>query len=127
MWIVAIAAGGAIGAILRYALSSWALQAWGTGFPYGTLLVNVLGSFLAGALYIVLSEKLAFDSAVRAFLMVGLLGSFTTFSTFSIETLHLLEAGELLKAGTYSVVSVVICLAAAWLGTLIVRAGLSII
>ncbi len=125
MLIVAIAVGGAIGAVLRYLVSGWALQVWGAGFPYGTLIINVVGSLLAGAIYIILSEKAALDGAIRAFLLIGLLGSFTTFATFSLETLHLLQAGEMVKAALNSVLSVVVCIAAAWLGTVIVRTSMS--
>ncbi|MBL4850751.1 MAG: fluoride efflux transporter CrcB [Gammaproteobacteria bacterium] len=120
MMIVAIAIGGALGAVLRYVLLGW-VQMWGTGFPYGTLLVNVIGSLMAGIVYIILMEKLALDSVMRGFILVGLLGSFTTFSTFSLETVHLLEAGELAKAGLNSIISVVTCIAAAWLGFFVAR------
>ncbi|MBL1292337.1 MAG: fluoride efflux transporter CrcB [Thiotrichales bacterium] len=121
MMIVAIAIGGALGAVLRYILVGWA-QMWGAGFPYGTLLVNVMGSLMAGIVYIVLMEKLALDSAMRGFILVGLLGSLTTFSTFSLETVHLLEAGEFVKAGLNSVISIVICISATWLGFYATRA-----
>jgi len=121
MMIVAIAIGGALGAVLRYSLVGWA-QMWGAGFPYGTLLVNVIGSLIAGIVYIVLMEKLALDSVMRGFILVGLLGSLTTFSTFSLETVHLLEAGEFVKAGLNSVMNVVLCIAATWLGFFIARA-----
>ena len=120
MLVVAIAVGGAIGAVMRYLVGSWALQYWGSGFPYGTLLINVIGSLLIG----IIIEKSALDGALRAFLIVGLLGSFTTFATFSLETLHLIEAGALIKAGLYCFLSVFVCVTAAWLGTVIVRAGL---
>ncbi len=121
MMIVAIAIGGALGAVLRYILVGWA-QMWGAGFPYGTLLVNVMGSLMAGIVYIVLMEKLALDSAMRGFILVGLLGSLTTFSTFSLETVHLLEAGEFVKAGLNSVISIVTCISATWLGFYATRA-----
>ncbi|NOX27712.1 MAG: fluoride efflux transporter CrcB [Gammaproteobacteria bacterium] len=121
MMIVAIAIGGALGAVLRYILVGWA-QMWGAGFPYGTLLVNVMGSLMAGIVYIVLMEKLALDSAMRGFILVGLLGSLTTFSTFSLETVHLLEAGEFVKAGLNSVISIVTCISATWLGFYAARA-----
>ncbi len=124
MLVVAIAVGGAIGAVMRYLVGSWALQYWGSGFPYGTLLINVIGSLLIGIIYVLLIEKSALDGALRAFLIVGLLGSFTTFATFSLETLHLIEAGALIKAGLYCFLSVFVCVTAAWLGTVIVRAGL---
>lgn len=122
MMIVAIAIGGAIGAVLRYGASNWVAQIAGTGFPYGTLFVNVVGSLLAGACYVMLAEKVSADSAIRGLIMVGLLGSFTTFATFSLETLQLIEAGALFKAVLNSVLSVVICVAAAWLAVVATRA-----
>jgi CrcB protein len=119
--IIFIAAGGAIGAVLRY-LGSTAVYAWlGRGFPYGTLVVNTLGSLIMGILAILLLERLSSGPELRALLLVGLLGSFTTFSTFSIETLNLIEQGALIKAGTNILLSVLLCLAAAWLGTIIGR------
>lgn len=119
--IIFIAAGGAIGAVLRY-LGSTAVYAWlGRGFPYGTLVFNTLGSLIMGILAILLLERLSSGPELRALLLVGLLGSFTTFSTFSIETLNLIEQGALIKAGTNILLSVLLCLAAAWLGTIIGR------
>lgn len=119
--ILFIAVGGAIGAVLRY-LGSTAVYAWlGRGFPYGTLFVNVLGSLIMGVLAILLIERISTGPELRALLMIGLLGSFTTFSTFSIETLNLIEQGWLIKAGLNILLSVILCLAAAWVGTLLGR------
>jgi len=119
--ILFIAVGGAIGAVLRY-LGSTAVYAWlGRGFPYGTLFVNVLGSLIMGVLAILLIERISTGPELRALLLIGLLGSFTTFSTFSIETLNLIEQGGLIKAGLNILLSVILCLAAAWVGTLIGR------
>jgi len=98
MMIVAIAIGGALGAVLRYGLLVWT-QTWSAGFPYGTLLVNVVGSLMAGIVTIVLMEKLALDSVMRGFILVGLLGSLTTFSTFSLETVHYWKQVNFLKRG----------------------------
>jgi len=98
MMIVAIAIGGALGAVLRYGLLVWT-QTWSAGFPYGTLLVNVVGSLMAGIVYIVLMEKLALDSVMRGFILVSLLGSLTTFSTFSLETVHYWKQVNFLKRG----------------------------
>ena len=88
---LAIAAGGAIGALLRFWISSGVYTLFGRSFPYGTLAVNVLGSLLMGYLYIAMIERMASSEEWRAFALIGLLGAFTTFSTFSIETLNLLE------------------------------------
>ena len=118
---LAIAAGGAIGALLRY-WASTGIYAWlGRGFPYGTLFVNVLGSLLMGFLYIWLMDRMAVSPAVRAFLLIGVLGAFTTFSTFSIETLNLMESGQLGRALLNVIISVVMCVAAAGLGVLTAR------
>jgi len=117
----AIAIGGAAGALARYWVSTGIYALWGRGFPYGTLVVNVAGSLAMGFLYIWLIERLAVSAEWRAALLVGLLGAFTTFSTFSIETLNLLEDGELLKAGLNVLLSVVLCILAAWIGVVVAR------
>lgn len=119
--VLAIAAGGAIGALLRYWTSLAVYNRFGTGFPYGTLVVNVLGSLLMGFLYIWLLERLAAGPAVRAFLLVGVLGAFTTFSAFSMETLNLFENGQSGRALLNVAVSVTACIAAAALGIFAAR------
>lgn len=116
-----IAAGGAIGALLRYAVSNGVHILAGRGFPYGTLTVNVLGSLLMGVLYIILIERVSNNLGLRAMLIIGFLGAFTTFSTFSIETFNLLENGEAFKALVNILISVVLCLLAAWIGVVIGR------
>jgi len=119
--VLAIAGGGAIGAVLRFWMSNGVYALSGRTFPYGTLAVNVLGSLLMGFLYIWLLERLSGGANVRAFVLIGLLGAFTTFSTFSIETLNLLEAGQVGRAVLNMLVSVVLCVAAAGLGVLLAR------
>jgi CrcB protein len=120
--ILAIAAGGAAGSVLRYGLSIWVHSWAGRGFPYGTLAVNVLGCLAMGALFVLFLERFA-DSAVwRAGLLIGVLGGFTTFSSFSIETFNLIEAGESFKALLNMAGSVVLCVGATWAGVLIGRA-----
>ena len=119
--LVAIAAGGAIGAVLRYWISTAVQSRTASAFPYGTLTVNVVGSLLIGFLYILLIERLADVPAVRAFMLVGVLGAFTTFSTFSIETLNLIEAGQMGKALVNVLASVIVCVSAAALGVLAAR------
>lgn len=116
-----IALGGAIGAVLRYSVSRGVHALAGSGFPYGTLTVNVLGSLLMGFLYILLIERVSNNLPLRATLIIGFLGAFTTFSTFSIETFNLLENGEAFKAFTNILVSVLLCLLAAWLGVILGR------
>ena len=115
---IAIAAGGAIGALLRFWMSTWVYARLGSDFPYGTLAVNVLGSLIMGVLYVLLLERLDLDPIWRAALLVGLLGAFTTFSTFSIETLNLIENREIIKALMNIFLSVVLCIFAAWLGVI---------
>lgn len=119
--LLAIAGGGAIGALLRYWVSNATYALTGSAFPYGTLLVNVAGSLVMGFLYIWLLERMLADGALRAFLLIGLLGAFTTFSTFSIETLNLMESGQLMRAASNAVLSVVLCIGAAALGVAIAR------
>ncbi|WP_456416589.1 fluoride efflux transporter CrcB [Thiolapillus sp.] len=121
MQALAIAAGGALGALMRYWVST-ATYAWlGRGFPWGTLAVNVLGSFLMGVLYILLLERLSSGPEMRAFLLIGFLGAFTTFSAFSMETLNLLEDAQFGKALLNAGGSVIVCVAAAWLGVILGR------
>ena len=114
--LLAIAAGGAVGAVLRFLMSNGIYGLLGRGFPYGTLAVNVLGSLLMGFLYILFLERMSTGPELRAALLVGLLGAFTTFSTFSIETLNLIEQADYMKALLNMVVSVAACVLAAWLG-----------
>ncbi len=119
--LVAIAGGGAIGAMMRYGVANGVNSMFGRGFPYGTLAVNVLGSLVMGLLYVLMLERLAVGPEWRAALQVGLLGAFTTFSSFSIETLLLIESGETFRAVLNIVLSVSFCLVAVWLGAIIGR------
>jgi len=112
----AIALGGAIGACLRFALSEWMLHLFGRAFPFGTLLVNILGSFVIGLLYgLLITEQIA-PNPWRIFIGIGVLGAFTTFSTFSMDTVLLLQQGDWLKAIANVVLNLVLCLTLAWLG-----------
>ncbi len=122
MQLLIVGAGGAFGAIGRYWLSIWVYSLTGRAFPWGTLAVNLLGSLLMGFLSVWLLERMSLSSEMRALLMVGFLGSFTTFSTFSLETLLLLEQGAVARAGVNIAVSVITCIFAAWMGTLIAKA-----
>ena len=117
--LLSVAIGGAVGALLRFFVSS-GVYAWlGRGFPYGTLTVNVMGSFLIGLLTeALILQRVAISLEYRAAILVGLFGSFTTFSTFSLETFYLIEQGSYGKAGLNIVVSVGACLLAVWIGLL---------
>ena len=119
--LLLIATGGALGAVSRYLVSNGVHTLLGRGFPYGTLSVNVLGSLLMGFLYILLLERLDPGAHWRPLLLVGFLGAFTTFSTFSIETLNLVEGGELFRAMLNVFLSVSTCLVACWAGVILGR------
>jgi len=114
--LIAIALGGAVGAVFRYWVSGGVYGLLGRGFPYGTLAVNVLGSLAMGFLYVVLLDRVTVSVELRAALLIGLLGAFTTFSTFSIETLNLVEQADYTKAFLNMIVSVTACVLATWLG-----------
>ncbi|MBI3344915.1 MAG: fluoride efflux transporter CrcB [Gammaproteobacteria bacterium] len=114
--LIAIAAGGAAGSLLRFWMSSGVHALAGRQFPYGTLAVNVLGCLLMGILFVLLTERLNLGPVWRAGLLIGLLGGFTTFSAFSMETINLIEEGAPLKASLNVLLSVFISLAATWLG-----------
>jgi CrcB protein len=116
-----IAGGGAFGAVLRYGASLGVYSLFGRGFPYGTLFVNVVGSLLMGILSIVLLNRFNVGPEWRAAILVGALGAFTTFSTFSIETMNLLEQGDITRGMLNVVVSVVLCLLAVWTGLILGR------
>ena len=119
--LLAIAVGGAFGAVGRFASSQWIYSLLGRQFPYGTLFVNFIGSFVMGFLAILLIERIAAGPELRAFLLIGFLGSFTTFSTFSLETINLFSSGEALKAFINMLLSVFVCVTACWLGMILGR------
>lgn len=117
--LIAVALGGACGAVLRFLMSSGLYQWLGRGFPYGTLAVNVVGSFLIGLLTeALILQRITLTFDYRAAILVGFIGAFTTFSTFSLETLYLIEQGSLTKAALNIVASVLGCLFAVWIGLL---------
>jgi CrcB protein len=122
MWTyVAIGIGGTLGCWARYAQSNLVQAVFGRGFPVATLSINVIGSFLMGFLFIVTLERLMIPPSVRVGVLTGVLGGYTTFSTFEMETLLLAENGEFVKAALYVVLSVVIGFAAAFGGAYIAR------
>jgi CrcB protein len=114
--ILLVAIGGATGSVARY-LTGIAMTRWlGTGFPWGTITVNILGSFIIGFLTELIARKLSAPMEVRLLLVVGFLGGFTTFSSFSLDTMALFERGEGLTAFVYVVASVLLSLGAAFGG-----------
>lgn len=119
--LLAVAAGGAAGAVGRYLVMSGVGHVFGSGFPLGTIVVNVLGSFLLGLL--VELSALAWSPApeLRALLVVGVLGAFTTFSTFSMDAVQLFERGQLGLTALYIVSSVVLSIAAFFAALLLLR------
>lgn len=116
-----IALGGALGSVGRYACAEWVARQAGAGFPWGTLCVNVIGSLVIGffATYTGPEGRAAVGAEGRLFFMTGVLGGFTTFSTFSLQTLALARDGEWLRAGGNVAASVALCLVAVWLGYLL--------
>lgn len=120
--LLLVAAGGALGAASRYGVSLAIARMVSTAFPLPTLLVNIAGSVLMGMLVGVLARyQPEWQHDARLFLAVGVLGGFTTFSSFSLDTIVLLEGGELFQAITYVALSVVVCLVGLYLGLLITR------
>ena len=113
---LAIAAGGSLGAMSRYWVSMTTYQWLGQHFPYGTLLVNLLGSLAMGFLSVLLVHRFEVSDEVRFGLLAGFLGSFTTFSTFAMDTLQLAASDALYKAALYVLLSVALCILGAWAG-----------
>ena len=117
--LLQVALGGAIGASARYLTNVAAMRAFGIGFPWGTIAVNIVGSFLMGALVVILANKDA--TRLAPFLMTGVLGGFTTFSAFSLDALTLFERGQTGAATLYVLASVVLSLAAIVAGMTVLR------
>lgn len=120
--ILAVAAGGAAGAVARYLVMSAVGAVMGSGFPYATLTVNVVGSFILGVVVETAALAWSPSEALRAFLVVGVLGAFTTFSTFSLDVAVLYERGALVSLAVYIIVSVALSVAALFAGLALVRA-----
>ncbi len=117
-----IGAGGFAGANLRYLLQLWTASRWGASFPYGTLIINVSGSFALGFFIALVTERIAPSPNWRYLIAVGLLGGYTTFSSFTVETLTLAQAGRWLPATLYLLGNVGLGLIAAFGGMALARA-----
>jgi len=115
-FLLLAAAGGAIGAGGRYAVNVAALRLLGPGFPWGTVIVNITGSFAMGLLIAVLALRTGATNEIRTFLATGILGGFTTFSAFSLDAVHLYERGDTTTAIAYVVASVGLSIAGLTLG-----------
>lgn len=114
--------GCGIGGVFRYWVTTFANTVFSREFPHGTFIVNVSGSFLIGLLTILIQEKLiTIDAQMRALLLIGFLGGYTTFSAFSIDTLNLVETGRYVSAIIYIFGSVLLCLVGVWAGVLLGR------
>jgi len=120
--LLAVALGGALGSVGRYLISTVVLPAAGpNAMPWGTLTVNVVGSFLYALLFVVLNQYLPHGATLRVALLAGFLGGFTTFSSFSFETVRLFQEGQSLLAILYVLASVLSCLLAVWLGLSLIK------
>lgn len=114
--------GAGIGGVLRYWMSNGVYFLVGKQFPYGTLVVNVTGCFLMGLLFVLSLERFdLYSSQYRAFLLVGLLGGYTTYSSFAIETVNLVENGDWVAALINILLTTVVCVAASWFGIILGR------
>ncbi|MCK4945781.1 MAG: fluoride efflux transporter CrcB [Alphaproteobacteria bacterium] len=119
--ILAIALGGGLGSVLRHYAVNTVTGIFGDAFPYGILLVNVLGSFIIGAIMETMALKWQVPLETRAFLVTGLLGGFTTFSTFSFDVLRLIETNQYITAALYVFLSVTFSLTAIFVAVYLVR------
>ena len=120
--LLAVAAGGAIGACTRYVVSLWAAERLGSNFPYGTLLVNITGCFLIGVFMTLTTERLVVSPYWRLVVAVGFLGGLTTFSSFGYETLRLVDSTNLFPAFGNIVLNLCVGLLATWVGMVLARA-----
>ncbi|MCM1565258.1 MAG: fluoride efflux transporter CrcB [Dehalobacter sp.] len=116
MNFLSVAFGGAIGAVARYGLGMWISNKWTHDFPLHTFIINIAGAFLLGLLNTLFLDKLTISPEIRLALTVGFLGAFTTFSTFGYETIMLIKDGNILTAGIYTLVSIIIGFFGVFLG-----------
>lgn len=122
MKILLIGVGGFLGALSRYYVSKGSMMILGNRIPFGTLVVNVVGSFILGFIFTLSVEKLAISENMRFLIATGFLGAFTTFSTFSVESLYLIEDGAYMSATAFIAGNVILSLAAAFIGIYLARA-----
>ena len=120
--IAMVALGGALGSTIRYLVAGWLQPAWWPGFPFGIFVVNITGGLAMGLIAELAALKFNVSLEMRAFLTTGILGGYTTFSTFSLDSALLMERGAYAQAGAYVVGSVVLSIAALFAGLWIVRA-----
>ncbi|WP_354624530.1 fluoride efflux transporter CrcB [Psychromonas sp. MME2] len=118
--IALVACGGAFGATLRYLISIGMVSLFGKGFPFATLTVNILGSLIMGYIFQLVQQETITSSPWWPLIGIGFLGALTTFSTFSMDNLMLLQQGEWIKASLNVLLNVVVCLLATYVGTLLV-------
>lgn len=116
-----IAAFGVLGCLARYLMTQLLQSVWGTGFPFATMFINITGCFLMGFLYIETLERLTIPISLRTGILTGFIGGYTTFSTYSMEAILILERGDLLKGGLYLFLSNFVGLSAAFGGAFIAR------
>ena len=121
MNILIIGVGVFLGAILRYLVSGWVHRIAGASFPYGTLAVNVLGSFILGFFLVIAEGRFIISPQIRNFIAIGLLGAFTTYSTFSFETIMLLKEMMYIQAAFNVALNLIVGLFAIWLGIILAR------
>ncbi len=122
MWnMLLVALGGALGALTRFGLSNLVQGLWAPRFPLATLGINGVGSCAIGVLYVLIAERGVLHADWRNVAMVGFLGAFTTFSTFSLETVTLLESGRGMEAFAYVALSVLLCTGGSWGGIWLAR------
>lgn len=119
--LLAIGCAGFFGAVARYLMGQWVVRILPPTYPFATLSVNLIGSLLLGVVFVLGTERAVLDPTLRTALAVGFLGAFTTFSTFSLETVHLLREGSTLLAAVNMGSNLLVCIGAAWAGMSLAR------
>lgn len=119
--VIVVGIGGGIGAVARYLVSTWAAERFGSDFPYGTLIVNVVGCFIIGAFMVVVTERFIASPYWRLLVAVGFVGGLTTFSSFGFETIKLVESAQLQWAAYNILTNFIFGFFATWLGMTVAR------